>query len=252
MLLLVLLLVVVGAGAYLIVHRSSSSPPATTTAPASPPPSSSADLVLAQGVNLRLADLPAGWEVAPTSAVVAPTAAERQARTGALPTLASCLGVPAPVVGQLFGGQVPPTVSATATSPTFAQTSDAAIQMSSTATVMRTAAEAQGTLAPFAAANFISCFTQFETSVFTALAPGTTVSVSQVTLTAPAGVTAYGYLSTVAVPGQGTRIVGNGYLVGGRVVATIDPLTNGPPVPSSAFNPAFDAMTRRIAADLHR
>jgi hypothetical protein len=76
--------------------------------------------------------------------------------------------------------------------------------------------------------------------------------VSQVTLTAPAGVTVYGYLSTVAVPGQGTRVLGNGYMVGGRVVAAIDPVTNGPPVPSSAFNPAFDAMTSRISHDLHR
>ena len=252
-LLVVLLVVVVGAGAYLLSRRSSSSTTATTTAPAAAPaPSSNADLSLAQSVNLRLADLPAGWEVAPAPAVVAPTAAEGRARTAALPSLASCLGVSAPVVGQLFGGEVPPTVSATAASPTFAQASDPAIQMHSTAAVMRTAAEAQATLAPFASANFISCFTQFETSVFSVLAPGTTVSVSEVTLTAPTGVTVYGYLSTVAVPGQGTSVVGNGYLVGGRVVATIDPLTNGPPVPSSAFNPAFNAMSGRIAADLHR
>jgi hypothetical protein len=252
-LLVVLLLVVVGAGAYLLSRRSSTSTPATTAAPAvTPAPSSNADLSLAQSVNLRLADLPAGWEVAPASAVVAPTAAEGRARTAALPALASCLGVSAPVVDQLFGGEAPPTVSATAASQTFAQTSDPAIQMRSTTAVMRTAAEAQATLAPFAAANFISCFTQFEMSVFSVLAPGTTVSVSQVTLTAPTGVTVYGYLSTVAVPGQGDRVVGNGYLVGGRVVATIDPLTNGPPVPSSAFDPAFGAMTERIAADLHR
>ncbi len=249
-LLVVLLLVVIGAGAYLLSRRSSSS---TTVAPvATPAPSSNTDLALAQSVNLRLADFPAGWEVAPASAVVAPTSAERTARTAALPALASCLGVSPTVVGQVFGGDVPSTVSATAASQTFAQASDPAIQMRSTVAVMRTAADAQQTLAPFATANFVSCFTQFETSVFSVLAPGTTVSVSQVTLTAPAGVTVYGYLSTVAVPGQGTRVLGNGYMVGGRVVAAIDPVTNGPPVPSSAFNPAFDAMTSRISHDLHR
>jgi hypothetical protein len=66
-------------------------------------------------------------------------------------------------------------------------------------------------------------------------------------LAAPTGVKAFGYVTTFTIPGQGTQVVGQAFMVGGRVETTIRPSTNGPAVPSDAFGSAYTAIVGRVA-----
>jgi hypothetical protein len=68
-----------------------------------------------------------------------------------------------------------------------------------------------------------------------------------VTLVAPAGVKSYGYVTTFAIPNQGTQVVGEGFILGGRAETRLEPTTNGPAVPTDAFTSAYNAVTQRVA-----
>ena len=58
------------------------------------------------------------------------------------------------------------------------------------------------------------------------------------------------WMTTFTVPTQGTRVVGDAYVFGGRIEATLQPSTHGPDVPSDAFNSAYNAMVGRISANV--
>jgi hypothetical protein len=161
---------------------------------------------------------------------------------------ATCLGMPTPTIDQLFGGATQSDVSATAASPVFASPGGSTAEMQSQTNVVKTAADATADAVPFTKANFVSCFQQFQTTSEAASSPGATASVTQVSLAAPAGVTSYGYLTTVTVPNQGTKVVGTAFIVGGRIEATLVPTTTGQPVPAPAFTAAYSAMVSRVAA----
>jgi hypothetical protein len=55
-------------------------------------------------------------------------------------------------------------------------------------------------------------------------------------------------VTTYTVPNAGTEVVGDAYLLGGRVVTVIQPSTNGAAIPASVFAPAFNAVASRVAA----
>jgi hypothetical protein len=256
-LLLVLLLVVVGGIAFVVVKKRNSTT-ATTLAPAvsptSPVPSPTvAANALASTINLRLGDLPAGW--APRAAVgqvarppVAPVAAQVRATTA----MAHCLGVSSVTTAGLFGTAALPGQTGAALSPTFQSAANPTIQMYSSTRVMTTPAEAQALAAPFANPSFVACFGAFQSALVAAAVPGATASVQPVSLAVPAGVTTFAYLTTLTIPNQGTEIVGQAFMIGGRVESKLEPTTGGPPVPTDAFTPAYNAITGRIALAVGR
>jgi hypothetical protein len=245
--LVVLLVAVVGGIAYVATNRTTS--PKTAVPPvASSPHSVAADTALAASINLRLTDLPATW----TNSTAAgqgtrPPVAPANAQVQADQALASCLGVSYPTVAGLFGGAAIPGQTGSATSPTFQSGTDPDIQMYTTTTVLGTAARAQTLAAPFAEPNFVTCFGQYQSSLVSAAVPGSTASIEVVTLAPPAGVKAYGYVTTLTIPAEGTEVIGEGYMIGGRVESKIEPTTNGPTIPTDAFNSAFNAVSGRVA-----
>jgi len=247
MLLAVLLVVVIGGGAYLITKKSNSSttaPPVTTPA--------TADKALAVSVNLRQTDLPTGWTVvagAASPAASTTTPAAKAADVQAVSAFAGCLGMPDATIGQLFGDVPQADETATAASPVYQSPTDPNIQMQSTTNVVKSIADATADSVPFTKPTFAPCFQVFEASTAAATVPGTTAQVTPVTLTAPGGVVAYGYVTTFTIPNQGTKVEGNAFIFGGRIEATLTPTTNGVPVPSGAFSQAYDAMVGRVAAD---
>jgi hypothetical protein len=248
LLLVILLVVVVAAGAVYFIHKHKSSSTTTTAPPVTAPSGTAADIALAGSINLRLTDLPAGWTRSPTTTQSAvPPAAPAAAETTAEQSFASCIAQPVAVVDGLFGTGALTGQTAAVKSPTYQSAADASIQMSSTTTVMGTAAEAAPLAAAFTNANFTTCYQQFQSALIAAAVPGATAQVQAVTLAAPAGVSSYGYLTTFTIPNQGTEVLGQGFILGGRIMAKLVPTTNGPAVPSSAFDPAYTAMVGRVA-----
>ena len=246
-LLIALLVVILAAGGlYLANRNSNSTTTSTTTATTATTGTTSPnvqDKALAASINLRLADLPAGWTVASGS-----SAANQAPSEASVATFASCLGLPTATVDQLFGEATQSDVSATAASPVFAAPADPTILMQSHTNVVQTAADVTADAAPYARPNFVTCYQTFQSSNAPAGAAGATAQVTQVSLAAPAGVSAYGYLTTFTIPGQGTKIVGDAFIFGGRIEATLSPSTSGEPVPSAAFSSAYSAMVARVAA----
>jgi cytoskeletal protein RodZ len=242
-LLIVLLVVVLAAGGFFLAKRKnvSTSPPAPPTTVVSP---AAQDKALAVSVNLRQADLPAGWTVSSTS-----TGTQTPSSSTAVAAFAACLGMPTTTIDQLFGGATQTDVSATAASPIFKSPADPTIEMQSSTNVVKTAADATADAVPFTKPNFTTCFQQFSTATAAAAAPGATASVTQVTLSAPAGVASYGYVTTYTIPNQGTRVEGDAFIVGGRIETTLSPTTQGAAVPSDAFTMAYNAVVARVAAD---
>ncbi|HZM53495.1 MAG TPA: hypothetical protein VFC03_00535, partial [Acidimicrobiales bacterium] len=250
--LVAVLLVAVAGIAYLLVKKNTTTtatttPTAATTTPTTVPPGEAVAYQLAQSINLRLTDLPAGWTYTsvrglPPQPLAAPTSAVLSANQA----LATCVNQPVSTVAALLGSSAPGQV-AVATSQTFQSGSDPGIHMSSVTRTMGTTAEAQALAAPFAAPNFPTCFGQYETTLASAVVPGATAQVVSVTLSAPTGVQSFGYITTFTVPGTGTEVVGQAFIIGGRVEARLTPSTNGPPIPSEAFVPAYNAVTGRVA-----
>jgi hypothetical protein len=248
-LLVALLVLVVGGIAYFAVKKHNStttSPPATVNAVA-------ADAALAASINLRQADLPPGWQpippsIAPARPLAAPVTAQRTADTA----LAGCLGVPVQTTSALFGGTALPGEMPPASSPTFQDASATGFQMHSTTTVLSSAAQLQSLAAPFASASFVPCYGQHQSAIVAAASPGSVAQVQVVTLPAPAGVKAYGYLTNITTPTGGKEVVGQAFMFGGRTAAMLEPTTQGPPVPSSAFVPAYNSMVARVATAASR
>jgi hypothetical protein len=100
--------------------------------------------------------------------------------------------------------------------------------------------------------KFDLCFQQFHQSLATAAVAGAAVVVQPVTLSSPKGVTTFGVVSTYTVPGSGTQVVGDAYLLGGRIVTIIQPTTDGAAIPSNVFAPAYDAVAARVSASATR
>jgi hypothetical protein len=163
-------------------------------------------------------------------------------------TLASCLGMSYPAVAGLFGGAALPGQTGSAVSPTFRSGPDPNIQMYTVTSVLQSTSAAQALAVPFANPNFVSCFGAYQSSLVSAAAPGATAThITVVPLTAPTGVNAYGYLTFLTIPNVGNEIIGEGWMVGGRVITKIEPTTDGPDVPSDAFNSAYNAVVGRVA-----
>jgi hypothetical protein len=242
--LVAVLLVAVAGIAYLLVKKhNSTTTPATTAAPSR----EAMAYQLAQSINLRLTDLPAGWTYTtvrglPPEPLAAPAAAVLSANQA----LATCVSQPVYTVAALLGNSAPGQV-AVATSATFQSGSDPAIHMSSVTRTMGAPSEAQALATPFAAPNFPNCFGQYQTTLAAASVPGSTAQVQTVTLSAPTGVQSFGYVTTFTIPGKGTEVVGQAYIIGGPVEARLTPSTNGPPIPPDAFVPAYNAMAGRVA-----
>jgi len=247
--LLVVLLVValVGGAGYVISKRNSSS----STSPPAPPSSASstsADTALAGSINLRLSDLPAGWtEAPPAQAVVRPPVAPAVTQADATNTMASCLNTSYAIVSGLFDGGSLPNETSLVQSPAFLSAAGSSFEMGSKTMTMASTGEVQALNSVFTNPKFPACYQQYMGALAAGAVPGATVQVQPVTLGGPAGVQAYGIVSTYALPGAGTEVVGDAYMLGGRVVSILQPSTNGPAIDSSVFTPAFDAVAGRVA-----
>ncbi len=253
MLILSLILVLVIGGIVYILVRPKNTTTTATTAPTLTPTSSpspvAADAALAASINLRLTDLPTGWSTSTATGQVArPPVAPAAAQVRADRLLASCVGVDYATVAGLFGGSVIPGQTDSARSPKFQSPSDANIQMYSATAVMGTAARAQSLTLPFANPNFVNCFGEYQTALVSAAVPGATATVQVVSLAAPAGVKSFGYLTNLTIPNQANQVVGEAFMVGGRIESRLEPTTGGPAVPSDAFDSAYNAIAGRIAA----
>jgi hypothetical protein len=256
-LLVVLLIIVVGGIAYVAARGKSSTPsagptppaPSTSAPPPSTPPSVAADNALAASINLGQNDLPATWTLAASAGgVVRPPVPPVSDLVQADQALASCLGLSYPAVAGLFGGAALPGQTGSAVSPTFRSGTDPNIQMYTVTSVLDSTASAQALTAPFVNPNFVSCFGAYQSKLVAAAAPGATAThITVVPLAAPAGVSAYGYLTFLTIPNVGNEVIGEGWMVGGRVVTKIEPTTDGPDVPSDAFNSAYNAVVSRVA-----
>jgi len=256
-LLLVLLLVVIGGIAFVVVKKKNNSTTATTVPPVAPtssvPPTGVAATALAGTVNLRLGDLPAGWAPHATAGQVArPPVAPPAAQVRATTALAHCVGVSNATAAGLFGTAASPGQAGAALSPTFQSAANPTIEMYSSTRVMTTSAEAQALAVPFQSPSFVACFGAYQSALVAAAVPGATAQVQVVSLAAPAGVTTFGYLTTLTIPNLGTEIVGQAFMIGGRIESKLEPTTGGPPVPTDAFTPAYTAIAGRIALDVGR
>jgi len=246
-LVVVLVLVLVSAG-YFLFKKSPSTP--TVTAPALGGTSAGAtDTVLAGSINLRLTDLPSGWTTTqPAQAVVRPPVAPAESQATAVNAMASCLDSSYAVVSGLFASGSLPGQTSLVQSPVFQSAAGSSLEMASRTSVLTTPSQVQALESVFTNPKFDTCFQQFHQSLAQAATPGSTVAVEPVTLFSPQGVTTYAVVSTYTVPGSGTEVVGDAYLLGGRVVSVIQPTTAGAAIPSDVFAPAYDAVAGRVAA----
>ena len=245
----ILVVALVGGGAYVLSKKNSttSTPP---SAPAGPSPASAAaaDTALAGAINLRLADLPTGWSAAaPAQAVVRPPVAPAAAQIAASATMGSCLGTSSAVVSGLFGTGSLPGQTSLVQSPTFQSAAGTSFEMGSRTATLTSAGQVQALDALFTNPKFDLCYQQYQTALVTAAVPGSTVQVQPVTLTAPAGVQSYGVVTTYTVPTSGTEVVGDAFLLGGRIVTSLQPTTSGASIPGPVFTPAYAAVAARVA-----
>jgi hypothetical protein len=158
---------------------------------------------------------------------------------------------PLVVVSGLFGQAGVPGQTAVVRSPSLEEGADPGIQMVSQSTVMQTTGDAQNLTAPFLNPNFATCYGQFQSSLVSAAVPGSTAQVQTVQLPTPVGVKAFGYLTTYTIPNQGSEVVGQAFLIGGRVETVLEPSTNGPAVPSGPFESAYHAVIGRLARSVN-
>jgi len=247
--LVVALVLVLGGGAYYVISKRNSSSTPTVAAPPPQGPSPAADNALAGTINLRLSDLPAGWtETPPAQAVVRPPVAPVAAQSDATNTMAACLNTSASVVAGLFGSGPMPNQTSMVPSPTFQSPAGTAMEMGSKTMTLASPGQVQALDAIFTNPKFDLCYQQYAGSLAAGAVTGATAQVQPVTLTGPAGVQAYGVITTYALPGAGTEVVGDAYLLGGRIVTVLQPSTNGPAIPGEVFTPAYDAVVARVAA----
>ena len=175
---------------------------------------------------------------------VAPAAAQATATNA----MASCLSSSYAVVSGLFDSGSLPGQASLVQSPMFQSAAGSSFQMASRTTASSSSGQVQALDSVFTDPKFDTCYQQYQSLLIQAAAPGATASVQPVTLTSPTGVQAYGVVTTYTVPNAGTEVVGDAYLLGGRVVTVIQPSTNGAAIPASVFAPAFNAVASRVAA----
>jgi hypothetical protein len=247
-LVVLLVLVVLGGVGYLVAKPNSTATP-TPAAPNPAAPNPAADTATAGAINLRLSDLPAGWTVVPPAqAVVRPPVAPATAQIAAANTMAACLGTSAAVVSGLFGpGSLPDQTSLVA-SPTYQSAAGSSFEMASRTAMLSSAGEVQALDNVFTDPKFDLCYQQYEGALAAAAVPGATVQVQPVTLGGPTTVQSYGVVSTYTLPGVGTEVVGDAYMLGGRVISELQPSTNGPSIPGPVFAPVFHSVVGRVAA----
>jgi hypothetical protein len=247
--LLVVALVVVVAGiAYFVVKRNNNT---TTTTPTTVS-GLSTDAALAASINLRQTDLPAGWAATTSTGQARPPVAPAQAQAQASQTLAQCLGVTVGTVSGLFAGAGLAGQTASATSPVFESAADPTVQMQSVTRVMGTAAQAAALAVPFANPNFVTCYSAYQTSLVSATDAGSTAQVQAVGLTAPTGVRSFGYLTTLTIPSQGSEVIGQAFMVGGRIESVLEPTTGGVAVPTPVFTSAYTGVSGRIGLAVNK
>ncbi len=244
-----LVLVVAGGAAYVISKRNpSTTTPPPVTAPATVP-SAAADTALAAGVNLRLTDLPTGWtQVAPAEVVVRPPVAPAVAQSDATNTMASCLNTSFAVVSGLFGSGSLPGQTSLVQSPIFQSAAGSSFEMGSKTITMASPGQVQALDGVFTDAKFDTCYQQYAAALAAGAVPGATAAVQPVTLPSPAGVQSYGLVTTYTLPGAGTAVVGDAWMLGGRVVSVLQPTTSGAAIPGAVFTPAYTAVVGRVAA----
>ena len=100
----------------------------------------------------------------------------------------------------------------------------------------------------FTSPTFASCYQQYVGALVAGAVPGATAVAQSVTLPQPTSVQSYGMVTTYTIPGVGTEVVGDAYLLGGRIVSVLQPTTNGPAVPGDVFTQAYDAVSGRMSA----
>ncbi len=234
----------VAAGVALFAGSSDSTSP-----PPANPASTRSDALVAQTVNLHLSDLPPGWSTTtPVGTAVRPPVAPAAAQSAADATMGTCLGTDAATVSGLFGPGQLPGATAEATSPTFQSTAGPSFEMSAWTSTMASAGQAQALGSALSSANFLPCLTQYENAVAASAVPGATVLTQPVTLPAPSGTQSFGVVSTYTLPGTGTEVVGQAFILGGRVLTKITPSTAGQSIPSDVFGAAYKKVADRVAA----
>ena len=247
-LVLVALVVVLGGIAYVVTKKSGTTA-APAAAPSSPASAAAADTALAGSINLQLTDLPAGWTVVPPAqAVVRPPVAPAVAQADATNAMAACLNTSYAVVSGLFDAGSLPDQTSLVQSPTFQSAAGSTVEMASKTTTLGSPGQVQALDAAFSSPKFVPCYQQYVGTMVAAAVAGSTAQVQSVTLNGPPGVQTYGVVTTYTVPGAGTQVVGDAYILGGRVISVVQPSTNGPAIPVSVFTPAFDAVAARVAA----
>jgi hypothetical protein len=236
--------VLIAGGVYWATNSSGNAAVSTTTPSTAAPPS--ADQQLANSINLRLTDLPAGWARVPTPGSSL-TPAQKRAQAKVVDQFAGCLGMPQAFIGGLFGSLPQTDQVAAADSPTFATASSPATIAGSHTTVVKTAADATADTVPFTKPNFTSCFSQFQNGSAGVQVSGGTAQASEFTLFAPTGVHTYAYTTTITLPGQGTILTESIFMIGGRTETGLTFQTAGTSVSSDAVDSAYTAMVQRIA-----
>ncbi|HEV3280253.1 MAG TPA: hypothetical protein VG032_01495 [Acidimicrobiales bacterium] len=249
--LFVVLLVVIGAIIFVAVKKNGSTTTATTQPTVTSPPAVATDTALAASINLHLSDLPSGWQTTPVGRTARPPVTPATAQLQASRTLAACVGISYTTAAGLFGGSPLPGQTSAVRSPSYTSTSDPNIQMYSVTTIMSTAAQVQGLEAPFSNPNFATCYGAYQSALVSAAVPGATAQVQAVTLNAPPGVKSFGYVTTLAIPNQGSQVIGQAFMFGGRIDSRLEPTTNGEAIPSDDFNPPYNAMVARIGSALN-
>jgi hypothetical protein len=120
------------------------------------------------------------------------------------------------------------------------------VHFQSSTNVVQTATDGFDDAVPFTRAAFALCFQNYATAAVAD--PGVTAQVATLSLPAPAGVLAYGYVTTYTVPDQGSRVEVDVFITGGRVETTLSASTSGTPVPAFPFIQAYQAVVGRVAA----
>ncbi len=135
-----------------------------------------------------------------------------------------------------------------AQSPTFLSAAGSSLEMGSKTMTLASPGQVEALDGIFTNPKFDGCYQQYASALAAGTVSGGAAQVQPVTLSGPTGVQAYGVVTTYTLPGSGTEVVGDAYLLGGRVVSILQPSTSGAAIPGDVFTPAFDAVAGRVAA----
>jgi hypothetical protein len=151
-------------------------------------------------------------------------------------------------VSGLFGQGGLPGAVGSARSPMFQSPAGPGLEMSGRASVLSTAAQVRSLGTLLASPNFLPCLTQYESALVAGAVAGATVQTQPVTLPTKPGTQAFGVVTTYTLPGAGSEVVGQAFLLGGRVLSVITPTTSGAPIPSDVFAAVYGKVLDRVAA----